>query len=253
MAANLPERLDFEDEDEEPVPPDIDLSIQPTRETYDPLQHAFQHFNFAIFDGELPHALITLQRKGRSYGFFSSRRMTRADGKTCDEIALNPRHFKERSDLETLSTLLHEMVHLWQTYFGKPGRGNYHNREWAEKMKHVGLYPSQTGEPGGKETGEPMTHYILEDGAFMKHAKELIAGGFKIIWSDAIRERRKPATPTAPVLVDVEGAEMTTVEEPESKSGKRVKYTCPVCKLNAWSRHDAGLKCAEHDAIMLPS
>jgi len=30
------------------------------------------------------------------------------------------------------------MVHDWQKEFGKPGRGRYHNREWAEKMKEIG-------------------------------------------------------------------------------------------------------------------
>jgi hypothetical protein len=31
----------------------------------------------------------------------------------------------------------------------------------------------------------------------------------------------------------------------ESKSGKRVKYTCPRCDLNAWAKHDAKLICGE--------
>jgi hypothetical protein len=50
-----------------------------------------------------------------------------------------------------LSTLVHEQAHLWQHHFGKPGRGRYHNREWAAKMVEIGLIPSATGEPGGKQ------------------------------------------------------------------------------------------------------
>ena len=42
----------------------------------------------------------------------------------------------------------------------QPGRTGYHNREWASKMLEVGLVPSDTGQPGGKQTGQHMTHYI---------------------------------------------------------------------------------------------
>ncbi len=57
-----------------------------------------------------------------------------------------------------LATLAHEMVHLWQHHFGKPGRGRYHNKEWAEKMKSIGLQPTTTGKDDGAETGDVMGH-----------------------------------------------------------------------------------------------
>jgi hypothetical protein len=44
-----------------------------------------------------------------------------------------------------LSTLVHEMVHVWQETYGNPSRRGYHNRQWAEKMREVGLQPSSTG------------------------------------------------------------------------------------------------------------
>jgi predicted SprT family Zn-dependent metalloprotease len=70
-----------------------------------------------------------------------------------DELALNPDNFEDRTDEQIMSTLLHEMCHCWQYYFGEPSRGGYHNREWASKMKEVGLHPSDNEKPGGKETG----------------------------------------------------------------------------------------------------
>jgi hypothetical protein len=39
-----------------------------------------------------------------------------------------------------------------------PPRRSYHDRQWAAKMKEIGLQPSTTGEPGGKETGSSVTH-----------------------------------------------------------------------------------------------
>src|ERR1700686_2839600 len=135
-------------------------AIKPTRETYDPLQQAYENLNRSLFEGALPNCLISLQRHKQSYGYFCGDRFGRADGTLTDEIALNPSHFRDRSQEAILSTLAHEMVHLWQHHFGKAGRGRYHNMEWAEKMKSIGLQPTSTGKEGGAETGDVMDHII---------------------------------------------------------------------------------------------
>jgi len=158
----------------------IDPNLRPTQETYDAFQIAYDHFNWQLFEARLPNCLILLQRKKRSYGHFSQSRFKRDDGTTCAEISLNPAYFPVRSVEEVLSTLVHEQVHLWQFYFGKPGRGRYHNRQWDEKMKSLGLYPSHTREPGGHEPGDQMTHYVVDDGPFQEAARALIEGGFRI-------------------------------------------------------------------------
>jgi predicted SprT family Zn-dependent metalloprotease len=79
---------------------------------------------------------------------------------TVHELALNPDNFTGRSDELILSTLVHEMAHVWQETYGEPSRRGYHNRQWAGKMREVGLQPTSTGEPGGMETGQSVTHYM---------------------------------------------------------------------------------------------
>ena len=99
---------------------------------------------------------------------------------------MNPMYFQDRLVAETLSTLVHEMVHLWQHHHGKPGRGGYHNKEWAGKMKQVGLYPSDTQAEGGKETGDRMSHYILPSGPFTGAMDDLERRGFIIPWAEVL-------------------------------------------------------------------
>ncbi len=205
-------------------------TLKPTRETYDPLQQAYETLNRALFDSALPNCLITLQRHKHSYGYFCGDRFGRADGTLTDEIALNPSHFQERSQEEILSTLAHEMVHLWQHHFGKPGRGRYHNAEWAEKMKSIGLQPTSTGREGGDETGDVMDHMMVPDATFDRTVKKLLARGFVITWTE------KPDT----------RAEARAEAESESKSGKRVRYVCPHGDMKAWAKHGAKLVCGEH-------
>lgn len=212
---------------------------KPTPETYDAFQDAYEHLNWVLFDSQLPNCLITLQRKGRSYGYFSRERFVRETGERCDEIALNPAHFAERSLEDTLSTLAHEMVHLWQYEHGKPGRGRYHNKQWADTMKSVGLYPSDTGDPGGKELGDQMSHYVIDGGPFAKAAADLIAKGFAITW----QQQDDPKDTSSPTP----GKDLS---EP-STAGKRVKYSCPICSLAAWARRDAQLMCGVHKCDMI--
>jgi predicted SprT family Zn-dependent metalloprotease len=58
-----------------------------------------------------------------------------------DEIALNPAYFAERTTKEILSTLVHEMVHVWQQHQGAPSRTGYHNAEWPRRWKNSGSSP----------------------------------------------------------------------------------------------------------------
>ena len=151
-------------------------------------EQAYQWFNAKLFENTLPPCLITLQRKARSRGYFANDRFEhRAGGSTTDEIALNPDTFRGRSDKEIVSTLVHEMVHCWQRHFGKVGRGGYHNKEWAAHMVTVGLMPTDTGEAGGKTTGQSVTHYIMDAGAFDRAADALLATGFQLRWQSYTR------------------------------------------------------------------
>ncbi len=192
--------------------------MTPTNQSYSELQTAFDFFNERLFGGMLPPCLITLQRKNRSYGYFSHRRFSTNDqAQVTDEIAMNPTHFWERPLLEVLSTLGHEMVHAQQYHFGQPSRGGYHNRQWADWMEQIGLMPSDTGEPGGKRTGQHMTHYIITGGAFEQAAKELLATGLQITWGDGHRQ--------------------------QTGSGRRGRFICPRCGLRAQAKPSARLDC----------
>ncbi|WP_323130967.1 SprT-like domain-containing protein [Sinorhizobium medicae] len=223
-----------------PLPATTDIQIKPTRETYDRLQQAYEHFNKALFDGTLPNALITLQRRKGTFGYFAGAKFQRDDGKPADEIALNPARFHDRSIKEILSTLVHEMVHLWQHHHGEPGRGRYHNREWAEKMKAIGLQPTDSGSEGGSETGERVSHVIIEKGLFDAAADKLLAKDFTLVWKEI---------PEAPVASEGEGEAQPAAPQ---KSGQRVRYCCPECDLKAWAKHDARLVCGDHMQPMVP-
>jgi hypothetical protein len=198
----------------------------PTFRTYDGLNAAFDHFNGELFGGALPPCLITMQRKSGAYGYFAGGRFgTRDDREVTDEIALNPSHFKERTAEQSLSTLVHEMVHLWQHHFGKPSRTGYHNKEWAQHMQGVGLVPSDTGAPGGKEVGQKVSHYIEAGGRFDQSCAALMRKGFQLPYVERWTE----------------GGEKTK----KKKAASKTRYTCQDCGLNAWAKPGVLIACVE--------
>lgn len=190
-----------------------------TKHEYVALDNAYKDFNLHLFAGKLPECLITLNRHPKARGFFCANRFShREQDRRIAEIALNPDTFEDRTDLEVLSTLVHEMVHLWQHYFGRPSRGGYHNREWATKMEKIGLMPSSTGAPGGKRTGQHVSHYILADQQFAVVAQQIIGLGFRLNWQ----------SPTGPRA---------------AKAQTRKKFSCYICTQAAWAKPTAQLVC----------
>jgi len=232
--------------------------MKPTPETYGELQSAYDLFNRELFDGQLPDCLLTLQREKRSYGYFSAQRFQRADGTTADEIAMNPIYFGVVPLVEIMQTVAHEMCHLWQFHLGEPGRGRYHNQQWAEKMEAIGLMPSSTGKPGGRRTGDHIADYPIEGGRFLKACQDLLTQQFRISWYD-----RFPSTAAVHLgqqshglvmdlpleLTAVAGGENSQLklipeqeQEPAMNRSNRSKYTCS-CETNVWGKPGLALIC----------
>lgn len=199
----------------------------PTYETYSALDRAFTFFNERLFDGRLPDAFITLHRKRNARGYFHAGQFVNRDGDTTiDEIALNPEHCG-RTPKEVLSTLVHEMTHLQQQHEGKPSRQGYHNTEWATMMHTVGLTPTDTGAPGGKTTGQKVTHLIDEGGAFDVACDDFLRTDTTLDWFA-----------------------ITNPKAPKKKDLSKVKHTCPTCNARAWAKLGIVIICGECDERM---
>lgn len=118
-------------------------------------QEAFDFFNEQLFRNRLPQVIITTQRHRGAYGFFCPKsyiqRSFDEDGDMLvpeyqvHEISIMPDNMYGRPDREVLSTLVHEMCHLQQQEQGKPSRNGYHNKQWGDYMRTVGLEPSSYG------------------------------------------------------------------------------------------------------------
>jgi hypothetical protein len=191
-------------------------AVTPTE--YTAFQRAYDFFNTEVFAGELPQVLVIL-RRGQYLGYFACDRFQhRVEESKVHELALNPDHFTGKPDEEILSTLVHEMAHVWRWETGKKKLTGYHDKRWAEKMKQIGLQPSHTGKPGGRETGQHMSHYIAPEGPFANACAKLLATGYQLHWQ-------------------------SSPPDPKAKGKLKEKFTCPDCGQNAWGKRTAKLSC----------
>ncbi len=199
----------------------------PTAAIHGMLDDAFNFFNRKLFDDELPVCLITIQRSRTAHGYFWSDMVAARDSDaTIDEIMMNGITMS-REPAVVISTLVHEMTHVWQHHYGKPAKGGYHNKEWAKKMHEVGLIPTTTGAIGGPETGKNVTHVIDPEGHFSVFVEEFL--------KSATLDWHLLAAPVAEKKKDL----------------SKVKHTCPHCDLKVWGKLGIKVMCEEHDAVML--
>lgn len=201
---------------------------------YGYLQSAFDYFNTALFGGSLSGTMLTIARKANSKGFLRPVSFTKKTHKGVDtgefvsEISLNPDCFSgDEYDKSVMSTLVHEMAHHWQLEHGVdvPRKG-YHNREWADKMKSIGLQPVgvDRGKRTGRETGHLATHDIIEGGKF-----DRACNGFFAVHGRGL----------------VEGIKHP--EQGKSKSGgdSKTPWQCPKCRDRAWGKPSLVLVCGK--------
>lgn len=195
------------------------------------LEGAYAWFNRELFDGKLLPVVLNFSRHANCYGFFAPNRWYAADSElVTHEISLNPTHLRQRDLRATYSTLVHEMAHCWQEEHGKKkSKRGYHNQEWADQMKRIGLQPTTTGLPGGSETGYKVTHMIVDDGPYDR------------AFQDMPDELKLPWLCEEPVK-----------EQKEKRAKSKIKYTCQECDARAWAKPGAKLKCGDCDEDMTP-
>lgn len=254
--------------------------LKPTLVAYNEMQIAYDYFNEKLFFNELPDILITFQRGQKYLGYFAPDRF--AGKSITSELAMNPDFFAVRSLSDILSTLVHEMCHVWQHYADvKDAKGGYHDKIWVKKMEAIGLTPSHNGLPGGDKTGRKMTHYITPGGAFQEVLPELIQQGLGISWFDkwGYRANSNVLSPIDKKIVDgwkekiedeslikrltevmgqndesviIDLEELSKLQEEKKKKNKtRLTFMCPECKLKMLGKPTAYVICGECNEVLI--
>ena len=155
---------------------------------YDQLTKIFDEFNQKLFEEILgdfvPDCIITLQHKSNMYAEMKpSSYIDLSSNNKVNEICINPQWFGVKPRIEILQYIAHQMVHVYQHAHGEPAGKGKHNEQFLDFMNAIGLMPSDTGMPGGKELGgKKVLNYPIPDGAFLKVANELAESKHLVSW-----------------------------------------------------------------------
>jgi hypothetical protein len=105
-------------------------------------------------------------------------------------------------------------------------------------QRHKGAYGYFSGErfasldqPGGKDTGQSVTHIIEEGGRFDQACTAYLATAPAILYHDRAGDGEAAAVR-------------------KKKAASKTKYTCPGCQQNAWAKPDARLVCGDCNEAM---
>lgn len=218
--------------------------MKPTMLTAQEHELAYTHFNREVFQGKLTSCLITLSRTRNAKGYYRQDSFQHAESaQRTDEIGMNPGTFESLTDY--LSTLVHEMVHHWQKEFGKPGKGAYHNREWARKMLEVGLEPVSLDQKG-KMTGRRVTHVVVPGGVFDQACRKLLSGGFRLHWTEAHPQESAFDPNESPEdRADREALEAKERRRKEKARQNKTPFYCAGCGARIWGKPSTRVMCAD--------
>jgi len=101
-------------------------------------------------------------------------------------------------------------------------------------MEEIGLMPSNTGQPGGKKTGQGMTHYIIQNGLFVNAFNRLAEKQIKYV------------SPSKYGLTQDVSATAGTANKTAEAKALKTKYSCP-CGNNVWGKPALSIICAACD------
>lgn len=222
---------------------------KPITDQSEAMSRVFHYLNQKLFEGTLPEPMIVFTRNPKVLGgyFAHNKWFSAEDGAGVDEIAINANTMVEGDEIGLLQVLVHELTHQWQQHHGNPGRGGYHNREWADKCLEIGLKPMNIDQPDC-ETGDKINTVLIKGGKAML----VLAGMPEEISIPFYAEILGNPDPGMPEGKPKDEPDQET-PVPQPKSGQKVKYTCPGCGFNLWGKGGGRFMCMDCNMAIIQS
>ena len=203
------------------------------------LEKLFNKLNADWWNGELPTPIITIQSTPRAYGHYTTYDAWDVKGDGRKEINLGAGTL-DRPIEETVATLLHEMVHMYndtilnvQDCSGSSRM--YHNKAFRCTAEAHGLVCSRTKYGWSHtEPADSLLKWILDNDIQEIKLNRNEPHGIRIAGGNAAANGGTTATGTA-------------------NKGHSIRYKCPVCGQLARTTKAARLICGDCMLHMLES
>lgn len=195
------------------------------------IEKMYRQLNKDYFNNELEEPIITIMSTPRAYGHVTVGRVWKSKDVQRFELNLGAGTLNRPIE-RVVSTLLHEMVHIYHLQNGiqDTSRGNaYHNKKFKEKAESVGLIIDYDSRIGWSITSpsDSLIEYICENA-----------------WEDILINRTEHLRiSTGTGAADNNGGKNGTPEPPEKRPSSTRKYQCSVCKMSVRATKEVFILC----------
>ena len=219
-----------------------------TLEVYQKFQKAVDLIEEKFFTGKgkqsFPRYVLAINNKCKSVvcAFVQNNALfDKLNGDKIQYLGINPRYLAQGNE-HVLSTLCHELCHIYENAFIHIPRGGYHDKAWADLMKDCGLEPVYLN-----KSKTSVNEKIIEGGgfeAFVKDFTEEYGDYFNVVeYSQTVAQGYKDRNPDSDAdLSDAPAAD--NADKPVKVYNRnKTKYTCRCCGLTVWGKAGLDISC----------
>lgn len=157
-------------------------------------------------------------------------------------MGINP-DYLDRSPGDVLSTICHELCHIYENAYIHIPRSGYHDKQWESLMLECGLEPIY-----GNKSKTSVNHKIVPGGEFEKFVQEFEEENGKdyfniVSYSAEVRERVRKE-------LGIEEGEYENEPKPDNAdkpvkkyNRNKIKYVCPGCGMKLWGKPGLNVSC----------
>lgn len=223
--------------------------VKTSTELYSKIQKCIDAIDVAFFSGKgkekIPELVFAINNKCKSCVVAYVQPDALYDKKTDTKLqymGINP-DYLDRSLGDILSTVCHELCHVYEHAYIHIPRGGYHDKQWESLMKECGLEPIYQN-----KSKTAVHHKIIPDGVFEDFVKKFTEENgedfFNIVSysQEVMRRTRKELG----IEEGEEGDEPKpdNADKPVKKYNRnKIKYTCPDCNSHVWGKAGLNIFC----------
>lgn len=225
--------------------------VKTSTELYSKIQTVIEEIDKAFFSGakkeKIPQLVFAINNKCRTCVVAYVQPDALYDKKTDTKLqymGINP-DYLDRSIGEILSTVCHELCHVYEHAYIHIPRGGYHDKQWAELMTDCGLEPIYNN-----SSKTSVHHKIIPGGVFEKFvegfAEKYGEDYFNIVSYSAEVMRRTRKELGIEDDPDADTPKPDNADKPIKKYNRnKIKYVCRSCGLKVWGKAGLSVSCNE--------
>lgn len=222
--------------------------VKLSAELYGKIQTVIDELDKRFFSGakkeKIPQLVFAINNKCRTCVVAYVQPDALYDKKTDTKLqymGINPDYLDRKLE-EIISTVCHELCHVYEHAYIHIPRGGYHDKQWAELMRDCGLEPKYQN-----SSKTAVTHTVIKDGVFEKFVsdfKEKYGEDYFNIVSYSAEVARRTRKELGIEDDEDDSPRADNADKPiKVYNRNKIKYVCASCGMSLWGKGNLYIIC----------